>query len=103
MPFDAVTALRMGARDVRAHYSCRDTILYALGHGMGGDPLAPDQIDFVYEGTGSPRVMPTLPDVLVPSHKQSLGLDQTLVFHGQPLLTIQAQPATTGEGVSEHP
>src|SRR3546814_20661853 len=79
MSFDAVTALLIGASDVRAHYSCRDTILYTLGLGMGGDPLDPDQIAFVYEGQGSPRVMPTLPVVPVPSNTQ----DRNRVVYGQ--------------------
>src|SRR3546814_17111528 len=101
MPFDAVTALRIGASDVRAHYSCRDTILYALGLGMGGDPLDPDQIAFVYEGQGSPRVMPTLPVVLVPSNTHSLGLDMTRVLHGEQRLTPPAALAPEGAVISD--
>src|SRR3546814_19259302 len=101
MPFDAVTALRIGASDVRAHYSCRDTILYALGLGMGGDPFDPDQIAFVYEGQGSPRVMPTLPVVLVPSNTHSLGLDMTRVLHGEQRLTLHAALAPEGDVISD--
>src|SRR3546814_14561542 len=101
MPFDAVTALRIGASDVRAHYSCRDTILYALGLGMGGDPLDPDQIAFVYEGQRRPRVMPTLPVVLVPSNTHSLGPDMTRVLHGEQRPTLHAARAPEGVVISD--
>src|SRR3546814_8375215 len=68
---------------------------------MGGDPLDPDQIAFVYEGQGSPRVMPTLPVVLVPSNTHSLGLDMTRVLHGEQRLTLHAALAPEGDVISD--
>src|SRR6188768_2210771 len=35
--------------DIRAAYSARDCILYALGIGLGMDPLDQGQLKFVYE------------------------------------------------------
>jgi acyl dehydratase len=35
--------------DIRASYGARDCILYALGIGLGMDPLDPGQLKFVYE------------------------------------------------------
>jgi acyl dehydratase len=43
-------------------YSEADTILYALGVGLGSDPVDEDQLQFVYEK--QLRVMPTFPSVL---------------------------------------
>src|SRR3546814_3503811 len=68
---------------------------------MGGDPLDPDQIAFVYEGQGSPRVMPTLPVVFVPSNTHSLGLDMTRVLHGEQRLTLHAALAPEGDVISD--
>lgn len=35
---------------VEQTYSKRDTILYALGVGLGADPCDTEQLKFVYEG-----------------------------------------------------
>lgn len=45
--YDAVKGWDFG--EVRQAYSRRDTMLYALGVGLGGDPLDTQQLRFVYE------------------------------------------------------
>jgi acyl dehydratase len=47
-------------------YSLRDTQLYALGLGLGSDPLDAGQLRYVYEGQGgsSLRAMPTMANIL---------------------------------------
>lgn len=45
--YDRIMAYRPG--DLRADYGARDCILYALGIGIGMDPLDPGQLRFVYE------------------------------------------------------
>src|SRR3546814_10312350 len=50
---------------------------------------------------GSPRVMPTLPVVLVPSNTHSLGLDMTRVLHGEQRLTLHAALAPEGDVISD--
>lgn len=47
-------------------YSLRDTQLYALGLGLGSDPLDAGQLPYVYEGAdgASLRAMPTMANIL---------------------------------------
>ena len=45
--YDAIMAYRPA--DIRAAYDPRDCILYALGIGLGMDPMDQDQLRFVYE------------------------------------------------------
>jgi acyl dehydratase len=45
--YDAIMAYRPA--DIRADYGPRDCILYALGIGLGMDPMDQDQLRFVYE------------------------------------------------------
>ena len=47
-------------------YSLRDTQLYALGLGLGADPLDAGQLRYVYEGKdgASLRALPTMANVL---------------------------------------
>ena len=53
MAIDANKLLNWPFTDIRQHYSSRDTILYALGVGLGHDPLDSKQLGFsspVYPG-----------------------------------------------------
>ena len=45
--YDKLLALKIP--DVEHTYTDKDTILYALGVGLGHDPLDPKELDFVYE------------------------------------------------------
>lgn len=49
MPIDRDTLLAWKFPDVVQSYDHRDTILYALGLGIGSDPLDRTQLQFVYE------------------------------------------------------
>src|SRR3546814_7967071 len=84
MPIDypAILGIRETAR--RFTYSDRDTILYALGVGMGGRPMDERELDFVYEK--NLKAVPTLVTVVawgagVPT--EELGVDYKLVLHGE--------------------
>ena len=61
--YDAFMALRDEGR--RFAYTDRETMLYALGAGMGRDPLDPQELRFVYEGEGF-VALPTLAGSGVP-------------------------------------
>jgi acyl dehydratase len=70
-------------------WSAPDVILYALGIGLPGDPLAPAELAFVCEGPQL-KVMPTFPvvvgfddDVL-----QEIGMDPVQVLHGEHAVTL---------------
>ena len=41
--------------DIRVSYGERECILYALGIGIGMDPLDPGELKFVYERAGDRR------------------------------------------------
>ncbi|MGZ8300239.1 MAG: 3-alpha,7-alpha,12-alpha-trihydroxy-5-beta-cholest-24-enoyl-CoA hydratase, partial [Rhodoplanes sp.] len=45
--YDRIMAYRPA--DIAVNYGPRDCILYALGIGLGMDPLDPGQLKFVYE------------------------------------------------------
>jgi acyl dehydratase len=49
VPIDHEKLLNWNIPEVLQHLTKRDTILYALGVGLGADPCDPDQLRFVYE------------------------------------------------------
>jgi len=66
MPIDPRHLLARSFPVIEQAYSQRDTQLYALGLGMGSDPLDEGQLGYVYEGQNgqSLRAMPTMANVL---------------------------------------
>lgn len=98
--YDALMALRASA-----HHSWRpeDAALYALGAGMGRDPLDEAELDFVYEGRGQ-RVLPTFPIVhcLHQTPLHAAQLDYARLLHGEASVTLArpfpASGTATGEG-----
>jgi acyl dehydratase len=86
--------------DVRHSYTAKDCILYALGLGLGADPLDPQQLRFTYER--DLVALPTLAAVLAspgPWMRESaeLGIDYLRLVHGEQSVTLHAplQPAGT--------
>lgn len=80
--YPAILDLRETGREYT--YTDRETMLYALGVGMGNDPMNTDELPFVYER--DLRALPTLATVVawgagVPTDK--LGVDYKLVLHGE--------------------
>lgn len=69
----------------RQHLRPQDCILYALGIGLGADPLDRDQLRYVYEE--GLRVLPTMATVLAhPGFWMKLpdtGIDWTRVVHAE--------------------
>ena len=66
--FMALDPHRLLAREfapVEHAYTARDSILYALGVGLGADPLDAGQLRYLYEGApGGLQAMPTMVNVL---------------------------------------
>jgi len=84
MPIDypAILGIKETAR--RFAYTDRDTMLYALGVGMGGQRKDERELDFIYEK--NLKAVPTLVTVVawgagVPT--EELGVDYRLVLHGE--------------------
>src|SRR5580700_3737836 len=76
--------------DLEHAYTARDTMFYALGIGLGSDPLDLNQLRFVYEK--NLRAMPTLAVILgYPGfwmQRPETGIDWVKVVHGEERLRI---------------
>ncbi|AMK25570.1 MaoC family dehydratase [Sphingobium sp. TKS] len=84
MPLDYPAILSLREEGYRTQYGDRDTMLYALGIGMGADPLNAAELPFVYEK--DLRAVPSLATVIswgAGISTDKLGLDHHLVLHGE--------------------
>jgi len=90
MPINLETLLNWKIPPVEQSLTRRDTILYALGVGLGTDPCDPDQLQFVYEE--NLRALPTMAIILGypgPWHAQpGTGITRSHVVHGEQGFTI---------------
>lgn len=87
--------------DITQTYTVRDTILYALGLGLGQDPMDPRQLRHVYEEGLEP--LPTLGLVLATPgfwlKEPETGVDWTKVLHGEQGLTVHRTLPPSGQVV----
>ena len=85
MRIDRDRLLAWPFKDVVQTYTEKDSMLYALGIGLGADPLDRDQLPFVYEK--SLRVLPTFPVVLghpgAWNADPATGIVRNKVLHGE--------------------
>src|ERR1700755_1749630 len=63
MPIDYDDMMQSGATGLVSSYDEKDAMLYALGVGMGRDPLDASELPFVYENNGL-KVVPTFASVI---------------------------------------
>ncbi|HWU54349.1 MAG TPA: hypothetical protein VN175_02525, partial [Rhizomicrobium sp.] len=63
MAIDYDDMMQSGATGLAARYDEKDVMLYALGVGMGRDPLDEKELPFVYENNGL-KVVPTFASVI---------------------------------------
>ncbi|SAK63266.1 MaoC-like dehydratase [Caballeronia ptereochthonis] len=83
-------------------FSLRDTELYALGLGLGADPLDARQLRYVYEGTDgrSLRAMPTMANVLAYpgfwAREPDTGITWQKVLHAEQEIHIHAPLPASG-------
>jgi acyl dehydratase len=79
-------------------YAARDTMLYALGVGLGADPLDEQELRFVFEQ--ELLALPTMSAVLchpgVWVREPRLGLDWLKVMHGEHHMTFHAPLPPSG-------
>jgi len=84
--------------DVVHTYTVRDCMLYALGLGLGADPLDAQQLPFVYEE--GLQALPTMAVALASPgfwiKDPAVGMDWKSVLHGEQRLTIHRRLATSG-------
>lgn len=98
------TALKNRAfEDVHQRYDAKDSMLYALGIGMGADPQDLDQLPYVYDK--ELRAMPTMALVLgCPGfwmRAPDTGLDWQNILHMAQSLTLHRALAPSGEVVGK--
>src|SRR5689334_15240591 len=84
----------------RFAYTDRETMLYALGIGMGRDPLDAQELPYVFE-EGGLKTVPSMASVLarVPLLKDC-GYDYTKVLHGEQKLTLHRALPAQGEVIA---
>ena len=85
------------ARDfapVEHRYSTKDTILYALGLGLGTDPLDPAHLRATYEGADGFCALPAMVNVLAYpgfwAMEPDTGITWQKLLHGEQSLTLHA-------------
>ena len=84
MPLSYPAVLDLKQEGKRIVYSDRETILYALGIGLGGDPCEIHELPFVYEA--NLRAVPTFATAVaweagIPTPQ--LGVNYKLVLHAE--------------------
>jgi acyl dehydratase len=76
--------------EIEHSYRAKDTMLYALGLGLGADPMDPDQLRFVYEE--GLKALPTMAVVLaLPgqwSKNPETGINWKMLLHGEQGLVL---------------
>ncbi|WP_323000340.1 MaoC/PaaZ C-terminal domain-containing protein [Castellaniella sp.] len=99
MPLDYDLIRNWHFDDLRQRYDERDVILYALGIGLGADPLDPRQLRYVYED--GLRVFPSMAAVLgYPGFWMKdprTGVTWTHVVHGEQRIHYHARFPSRGE------
>lgn len=90
-------------KDIEHRYSERDTILYALGVGIGHDPMDRDALRFVYED--GLHALPTMAVVLgYPgfwAKDPATGIDWVKLLHGEQSLELHAPLPAAGSVVGK--
>lgn len=98
MPLDPERLLSLKLPDIEQHYTEKDAMLYALGVGLGHDPVDERELPFVYEK--NLKVLPTFPVVLgfEPFLLRDIdaGVNFEMTVHGEEHLTLHRSLATSG-------
>jgi len=96
MAIDYHKALALDIPAVEQTFTERDTMLYALGLGLGSDPLDEADLRYVYEK--GLRVFPTMPvaQAFVSLRAIDLGIDYTKMVHGEQSLRLHAPLPVAG-------
>ena len=96
LDYDAVMAVRVAGK---CRYSDTETMLYALGVGMGRDPMNEKELPFVYEKNLKviPTMACTLGDTFDNTHLTNCGVNTQMIVHGDEKLVLHRPlpPAAT--------
>jgi len=90
---------------VEHQYTQRDTILYALGLGLGGDPLDPAHLRATYERDKGFSALPSMVNVLAGpgfwAMEPDTGLTWQKILHGEQSFTLHAPLPVEGTLIGE--
>lgn len=96
MDVDAIRAMRIDP--IVQDYGKRETILYALGLGYGADPLAAEDLPFVFEGRL--KSVPSYVNVLCHpgfwAQRPEFGIDWVKILHAEQNFVLHAPLPPTG-------
>lgn len=99
MNYDQIMSLAL--EGIRHDYSDQETILYALGVGMGRNPLNEDELAYVFE-RGDLKTVPTLATVLTRSSLlRDSGIDYAKVLHGEQRLELHRPLPSAGSLIAD--
>jgi acyl dehydratase len=102
MPLAYDTLLNWPFEEIDEEYTEKDTMLYALGLGLGDEPTAAGQLRFVYEDGLS--ALPTMAVVLgypgLYLRDPATGVDWKQMLHGEQGLVVHRPLAPSGRVVS---
>lgn len=98
--YERLMALKQEGLEYR--YGDREVMLYALGVGMGSDPLDKAELAYVYEQGEALKTVPTLATVLSWSRLLvDCGWDYSKVLHGEQRLTLHRPLPIQGELIAD--
>jgi acyl dehydratase len=95
MAIDHAHVMGLTATGEAYAYADRETMLYALGIGLGGDPMDTTELPYVYEN--GLKAVPTMATVIAwgAGRMGDTGINYAMVVHGEQRLTIHKPlPAT---------
>jgi acyl dehydratase len=97
MPIQYESAKALVSRDQPFAYTDRETMLYALGIGLGADPMNRAELPFVYEQ--GLRTVPTQATVAAwgAGRLGEVGINYLMVVHGEQRLTVHRPLAPAAE------
>jgi acyl dehydratase len=104
MSIDPNRLLSLKLPDFEQHYTAKDAMLYALGLGLGHDPIDEGELAFVYEK--NLKVLPTFPVVLgfEPFLLRDIdaGVNFEMTVHGEEHLVLHRPLKPSGTVVARH-
>mgnify|MGYP000657540445 CR=1 FL=1 len=100
MTIDYASLLAREFPEIEHTFTTRDTILYALGLGLGADPVDENQVRFTFEEADGFAALPSMAVVLASPgfwlREPDTGVTWQQVLHGEQRLAIHAPVPTEG-------
>ncbi|MDA0664279.1 MAG: MaoC family dehydratase N-terminal domain-containing protein, partial [Proteobacteria bacterium] len=99
MNYDHVMSLKSEGN--RFSYTDRETMLYALGIGMGRDPLDETELAYVFERAPLKTVASMASVLGKPQIMQDSGYNRAMVVHGEMSVTLDRPLPPEGELIAD--